>query len=46
MFDELQLMEFSGVDDNGVFKRHREIGELAQARYACGMFRFTRAAST
>lgn len=42
MFDELELAEFSGVDDDGVFRRHRDVGELAGQRYACGMFRFVR----
>jgi SAM-dependent methyltransferase len=42
MFPLLELVEFSGVDDQGVFRRHRALDELAGARYACGMFRFTR----
>jgi hypothetical protein len=45
MFDELQLVEFSGVDDGGVFRRDRGLRELAYARYGCGMFRFIRAAA-
>ncbi len=43
MFDELQLIEFSGVDDDGLFRHDRGPGELAGARYACGMYRFVRA---
>lgn len=42
MFKGLRLIEFSGVDDEGIFKRDRKLGELARARYACGMFRFVR----
>jgi SAM-dependent methyltransferase len=42
MFDELQLIEFSGVDDYGIFRRNRKIEEFARARYACGMFHFVR----
>jgi hypothetical protein len=42
MFGELELMEFSGIDDNGVFARHREPEELAREAYGCGLYRFTR----
>jgi SAM-dependent methyltransferase len=42
MFPELELAEFSGVDDEGRFSSHRELSELADCRYACGMYRFTR----
>jgi SAM-dependent methyltransferase len=42
MFPELELAEFAGVDDDGVFRRHRELLELADQRYACGMFRLVR----
>jgi SAM-dependent methyltransferase len=42
MFPELELVEFSGVDDAGRFRRNRTLGELSEARYACGLFRFTR----
>jgi SAM-dependent methyltransferase len=42
MFDELELVEFSGIDDDGCFRRDLAIGELAAARYACGLFRFER----
>lgn len=44
MFDELVLTEFSGIDDDGRFGRDREPEELAQARYACGLYRFERPA--
>ena len=42
MFGELDLVELSGVDDSGAFRRHRSLEELAGATYGCGMFRFTR----
>jgi SAM-dependent methyltransferase len=44
MFDELTLVEFSGIDDAGVFRRHRTLEELAGSRYACGLYRFARGA--
>jgi SAM-dependent methyltransferase len=42
MFSELELIEFSGIDDSGTFERQRVLGELAGASYACGLYRFTR----
>lgn len=42
MFPELDLTEFAGEDDHGVFKRDRQVDELVGARYACGMYRFVR----
>ena len=42
MFQELELAEFAGVDDDGAFRRDREMHELANHHYACGLFRFTR----
>ena len=41
-FDELELVEHAGVDDQGNFARHRERDALTGSRYACGMFRFVR----
>ena len=38
MFPGLELVEFSGVDDAGVFRRHRKPEELAGSEYACGMY--------
>jgi FkbM family methyltransferase len=38
MFPQLELVEFSGVDDHGVFRRHRSLDELVGSEYACGMF--------
>ena len=43
-FDELELVEFAGVDDRGAFRRHRTLDELVGQRYACGMYRLVRAA--
>jgi Caenorhabditis protein of unknown function, DUF268 len=43
MFGELELVEFSGVDDAGRFARDRELAELEGSDYACGLFRFRRA---
>jgi SAM-dependent methyltransferase len=37
-FSRCELREFAGVDDAGVFRRHRSLGELAGATYACGMY--------
>ena len=42
VFDELELVEFSGVDDAGSFARHRRLDELADQAYACGMYRLAR----
>jgi SAM-dependent methyltransferase len=46
MFDELELIEFSGVDDAGTFRRHRRIAELDGSEYAAGMFLLRRPTST
>jgi hypothetical protein len=42
MFGELDLEEFAGVDDEGRFRRNRDLTELQDARYAAGMFLFRR----
>lgn len=42
MFPELLLVEFAGVDDSIVFRRHRLPEELAGSEYACGMYLFRR----
>lgn len=44
LFDELELVEFAGVDDAGRFERHRNVEELADQSYACGMFHLVRPA--
>jgi SAM-dependent methyltransferase len=41
-FSELELVEFAGVDDEGRFRRNRQLDELADDAYACGMYRFMR----
>jgi SAM-dependent methyltransferase len=43
LFDELELVEFAGVDDEQAFRRHRTPDELVGQNYACGMYHFTRA---
>ena len=42
MFPELELVEFAGVDDEAGFRRRRELDELADEAYACGLFHFAR----
>lgn len=44
MFEGLTLTEFGGIDDAGTYVVRRELDELAGAKYACGLFRFTRPA--
>ena len=46
LFGDLELLEFSGVGDNGNFARYRDPDKLAASDYACGMFRFTRTQDT
>jgi hypothetical protein len=41
-FPGLELVEFSGVDDRGRFCRKIDLDDLADAYYACGLFRFTK----
>jgi SAM-dependent methyltransferase len=45
MFPELELVEFSGVDDGGHFAVNRDLEKLRGSRYACGLFRFARSSS-
>src|SRR3954447_9234801 len=42
-FGGFELIEFAGVDDAGVFGRHRALEDLVGANYACGMYQFVRA---
>lgn len=44
LFNELELVEFSGVDDGGEFRRYRSPEDFADQFYACGMYRFSRPA--
>ncbi len=39
-FGGFELIEFAGVDDGGVFRRHRALEELVGSNYACGMYQF------
>lgn len=39
-FNGLKLIEFSGIDDAGIFKRNININDLENAEYACGLFWF------
>jgi SAM-dependent methyltransferase len=41
-FAELELREFAAVDDRGTFRRHSRPEDLANAEYACGMYRLVR----
>lgn len=43
-FADLQLVDFSLVDDSGRFRPNSSPAEAKDAHYACGMFRFRRAA--
>jgi hypothetical protein len=40
MFEGLTLLEFSGVDDHGIFHNGVELNSLRDDEYACGMFWF------
>jgi SAM-dependent methyltransferase len=41
-FSDLELVEFSGIDDEGKFKRNIDISILENSNYACGLFHFTK----
>ena len=41
-FYDLELVRFSGIDDNGTFRRDMDPKDLADAAYACGLFYFTK----
>lgn len=43
-FDELELVEFSTVDDRGRFRRHQPIDVLDDAHYGCGLMLLRRPA--
>jgi hypothetical protein len=40
MFQGMELVDFSMVDDEGVFAESLDPGRASQCRYACGMFEF------
>jgi len=41
-FSNLELVELSGIDDKGRFKRNIDIYILEDSNYACGLFHFTK----
>lgn len=41
-FDELVLVDFSVIDDDGVLNREANIDSATSFRYACGLFHLTR----
>lgn len=41
-FQELELVQFSGIDDNGTFRQDIDPDDVADASYACGLFHFTK----
>jgi hypothetical protein len=42
LFEPLELAEFSGVDDAGVFHAEMRPADLAGSEWGCGLYRFTR----
>ena len=42
IFKDLQLVEFSGVDDRGQFLQNVDPQQLCKAEYGCGFYRFVR----
>lgn len=41
-FCDLEMVELSGVHDDGRYAEGRPLDEFAESRYACGLFRFRR----
>jgi len=41
-FQELELVEFSGINDQGEYCQRVDPDTFANERYACGLFRFTK----
>ena len=41
-FNTLELAEFSGIDDNGDFRKNIDPSALESSSYACGLFHFTK----
>jgi|SRR3989344_5521700 len=41
-FNDLKLVEFSGIDDKGNFMRNTQTSILENSNYACGLFHFTK----
>jgi hypothetical protein len=42
-FPDFNLVEISGIEDRGIFKRNIDIEVLEKANYACGLFWFKKA---
>lgn len=45
-FQDLELIQFSGIDDSGRFREIMNPDDLANADYACGLFYFTKPAAS
>lgn len=41
-FSDLNVVEFSGIRDDGRFVQHMALSDLAESEYACGLFWFRR----
>ncbi len=41
-FNDLKLVEFSGIDDDGNFRENIDTIELKNCDYGCGLFWFTK----
>jgi len=41
-FSNLELVELSGIDDEGNFTKNIDMALLAKSNYACGLFHFTK----
>jgi len=41
-FPKLKLVEFSGIDDNGLFVQNVKPSSFSKYNYACGLFHFTK----
>lgn len=41
-FHDLKLLQFSGIDDSGMFRQDIDPDDLADSNYACGLFHFTK----
>lgn len=41
-FRDLKLVQFSAIADDGTFRQDIDLDDLADAKYACGLFHFTK----
>lgn len=41
-FSNLELVDFSGVDDEGHLRKNIDVSVLENSDYACGLFHFTK----